>query len=206
MKTAIFIILFASLPSLAQINLILPESLRVVVNDELFPVNKTWYDSLRSEAEHNNMHYHLAAYHRLNNRTVISKLKIPQTFFFSKVIRQVIFYYSFLGSNHERQKETVLVYPYFEDIDEPEYIKCNYSDNTFNFQLKYWRRESPPSPPTPEEKFIYNLILENSIQNTSVLEEVPEEALQDVSRDKNKKYDEIYQIYKKCVLWNTQIR
>jgi len=202
MKNLVLFIILIYFPLSAQINIILPDSFQVIVNDEVAQLSQTWYDSLKSEVSQNKIHYQIGGYHS-KNRTAVAKLRIPQTLSFKQVIRQVIYYYSMLDDDIDREKEKVLIYPFFTDIDEPEFANCIFSDNIYYFYINKWKTESLPSNPTPEEKYIYNLILKYAFQNTLIFEEVPENALKEVSLHQNKSTDEIYHIYKKVALWNT---
>ena len=113
MKYFVLYILLISFPLSAQINIILPDSFQVIVNDEVAQLSQAWYDSLKSEAFQNKIQYQIGGYHS-KNRSAVAKLRIPQTFSFNQVIRQVIYYYSLLNSFNDREKEKVLVYPFFQ--------------------------------------------------------------------------------------------
>ena len=138
MKILFLIFLIISLPISAQVNIILPDSFQVVINDNLVQLNQTWYDSLKNEVEQNKIHYEIA-FRRSNKNSAETKLRIPQTFSFKQAIRQVIIYYSLLNRDFEREKEKVLIYPYFMDVDETEFVICNYSENTYYFHKKKWK-------------------------------------------------------------------
>ena len=93
---------------IAQIEIILPDTFNVIINDKQIQLEQGWYDSLQYEAEHAKIYYQLAGHHSFN-RSAVAKLKIPQTLTFRQVIRQVIFYYSLLNSDIERKNQEVLI-------------------------------------------------------------------------------------------------
>lgn len=193
---------FISFSLFAQIEIFLPDTFQVSVNDSQIQLEQSWYDSLQSEAKYAKIYYQLAGHHSFN-RSAVAKLRIPQTLTFKQVIRQVLFYYSLLNSEKDRKNEKVLVYPFFIDVDKPEFIRCKYSDGFYNFHIKKWETIAVPSAPTPEEKFIYNQTLKYAMQNTLMFEEIPEKALKEVSVHHNKSYNEVLHIYKKVALWNS---
>ena len=104
MKILFLIFSIVSLPISAQVNIILPDSFQVIINDDLVQFNQTWHDSLKNEAEQNKIHYEIA-FRRSNKNSAETKLRIPQTFSFKQAIRQVIIYYSLLNRDFEREKE-----------------------------------------------------------------------------------------------------
>jgi len=187
---------------IAQIEIILPDTFKVTINDKQISLEQSWYDSLQSEAKYAKIYYQLAGYHSFN-RSAVAKLKIPQTLGIKQVLRQVIFYYGLLDNERQREKEKVLIYPFFSDTDDHESIRCKFLDNNFYFHLNNWRTVSFPLEPTLEEKFIYNQILENAMQNTLLFAELPKDAIKKVSNDQNMTIEEVHKIYKKIVLWNT---
>jgi len=195
----LFIIPFSLI---AQIEIILPDTFKVLINEKQIQLEQDWYDSLQYEAEHAKIYYQLAGHHSFN-RSAVAKLKIPQTLTVRQVVRQVLFYYSLLNSEKKRKNEKVLIYPLFIDVDGHEYISCNYSDNIYYFYIKKWETIAIPSTPTLEEKFIYNQTIKYAMQNTLLFAEIPEKALKEVSMIQNKSFDEVFQIYKKVVLWNS---
>ena len=202
MKKLILFIISIYLPISAQFRISIPDSFGIIINDKKIEFSKPWYDSLKFEAKHNKMHYQLASYHSFKY-TALAKLRIPQTLSFKQVLRQVIFYYGLLDNERQREKEKVLIYPFFSDTDDHESIRCKFLDNNFYFHLNNWRTVSFPLEPTLEEKFIYNQILENAMQNTLLFAELPKDAIKKVSNDQNMTIEEVHKIYKKIVLWNT---
>ena len=117
MKNIIILILLHVLPLSAQIKITIPDTFTVEVNDEIFQPDKAWYDSLHSEAAISKIHYKIAGC-LTSKLYTITKLRIPQTLSMNQVIQQVIFYYSLLNNEDERRKETVLIYPFFSNIDD----------------------------------------------------------------------------------------
>ena len=202
MRFSIFFLFCLINTTFAQIDITLQDSFKVFINKSEITLNQSWYDSLKSEANLNKLHYQIAGY-KTSSQSSTAKLRIPQILTFNQVIRQVIFYYSLLNTDSEREKEKVMVYPLFIDVEEPEFVSCNYSNNTYYFHINKWETITNPSAPTPEDKFIYNQIMNSVLQDTLMFEEIPENAFEEVSLQQNKSIDEIYKIYKKVVLWNT---
>ena len=74
---------------IAQIEIILPDTFKVTINEKQTALEKNWVDSLQYEAEQVKIYYQLAGHHS-SNRSSVAKLKIPQTLTFKQVIRQVL--------------------------------------------------------------------------------------------------------------------
>ncbi len=201
MKNYVVIFFCLTYSIFAQFDITIQDSFEVVVNDSSADLNQLWYDSLKSEANQSKIYYQISGYETSKHAST-AKIKIPQTLTLKQIMRQVIFYYSMLSDEKEREKEKLLLYPFFTDISEPEYLNCSYSKNTYYFQLKKWKTIPTPSQPTPEEKFIYNQIMKSAMQNTLDFEELPEGAIKEASLFHNKPINEIYEIYKKVALWN----
>ena len=198
-----FLIFFFFVTSLvfAEIQSSLKNEIKVVVNDSIMEFSRSWYDSLVIESNQNNLCYQISGY-QTSNVSTTAKLKIPQTLKLSQIIRQVIIYYDMLQNENERRKEKLLLYPFFSDISKPEFIKCYYSDNTYYIVVKKWKTIPIPAQLTPEERFIYNEVLQSALQNTLEFGELSEAVFEEVSLNQKKPKDEIHKIYEKVVLWN----
>lgn len=201
MKLIITLLFSISFSLCAQINIKLQSHFEVNVNDSIIEFSNLWFDSLITEANNSKIYYQISGYES-SNRISTAKLKIPQTLKLNEIIRQVIFYYSLLESEQEKEKEQVLLFPFFVDITKPEYIKCNYANKTFYFKLREWITQPKPLQPTPEEKYIYNQIMKNAIEKTMVFGEVPENSIKEISLLRKKPFNEINEVYKKVTLWN----
>jgi hypothetical protein len=197
------LIFFSFLTSLvfAEIQSSIQNEIKVVVNDSILEFSQAWYDSLIIESSQNNLCYQISGY-QTSKVSTTAKLKVPQTLKLSQIIRQVIIYYNMLQNENERRKEKLLLYPFFSDLSKPEFIKCYYSDNTYYFVVQKWEKIPSPSQPTPEERYIYNEILKNALQNTLEFGELSEDVFEEVSINQEKSIDEIHKIYEKVVLWN----
>jgi hypothetical protein len=201
MKKIFFILLCPTISLLAQFEIKLQNSFQIFVNDSAIQLNQSWFDSLKLEANHGKVYFQLSE-SNTNKRVSKIKVKMPQTLKFTQVIRQVILYYNMLNNEGEKEREILLLYPFFTDIEKPEFIKCYYSDYNYYFSVYKWETVPIPSHPTPEEKFIYNQILKSAMKNTLVFGELPEDAFKEVSQIHNIPVKEVHNVYEKVVLWN----
>ena len=121
MKKTILFVIFISFHLSAEFTISIPDSFRIIINNEIIQFNQSWYDSLKSEAKQNIIHYQLAGYHSYNH-TAFAKLRIPQTLSFKQVIKQVIFYYGLLDNETEREKIKIRVFSSYSESSKPWYV------------------------------------------------------------------------------------
>lgn len=201
MQKTIYLLFYFTFFISAQITISVEEDFNVFLNDSSIELSPSWLDSLKHEARHGKIHYQIAGY-KTSKRSISTKLRLPQILTLNQVLRQTILYYSLLETEKEKEKEILFIYPFFSNDSEQEFIRCKYLKSTYYFYVNRWEVLPKPSQPTPEEKFIYNQILKNAMQNTMIFGELSEDIFKEVSILQNKPTSEIHRIYEKVVLWN----
>ena len=184
-----------------QLQINLPSEITIYINDSLFTPSVEWHDSLANEARFDKIRYKIAGFRR-DNKLVFTKLKLPQIFDLPQVVQQIILYYSLLNDELDRENEEILVYSYFASINEKEAIKCRYRiSGKYYFDVRDWHTIPTPAQPTPEEKEIFNQIMETSFQQVNLFGDMDEEIFQRVA-DRNKlPVTKVKNIYQNIILW-----
>jgi len=196
----LFTILFPSL-TYSQLEVKLPESISIVINDSLVQLEESWMDSLISQAMDPELYYKIVTFHSETNR-VTTKLKIPQILTQKEMIIQVILYYSLLSDEEDREKEFVLVYPYFSQTNKMPDVSCYYySGGTFYFTINKWETIASLQKPTPEEIFLFNQILKISFDQVQSMDSIPDDIFSRIVKENNISEEKVRSIYQKVVLW-----
>ncbi len=113
-----------------------------------------------------------------------------------------MFYYGLLNDENTRSGEILLLYPFFRDIDEEPAAKCSYvSEGRYHIELNYWEHIDLPNPPPPEDKFLYNQLLEASMTEFGDRDGISEELLEKIASENNIDTDQLLQIYQNVKLW-----
>jgi hypothetical protein len=188
-------------PASAQIEIDLPASIDINVNDINLPLTENWIDSLITESRSGKLHYSIASAYA-DNDTVTTRLHIPQILSLRQVYYQVIFYYSLLSNESDRLKEQVFIYPYFFDIKKQPFITCTYhSTGKFYFSVQEWPVVPVPPEPGPEEKWIFNQIIEAMLGGIQKMGGVPEELFKQIAEKNNTPVHRVQSIYENTILW-----
>ena len=131
-----------------------------------------------------------------------TKIRIPQVLPLSSVIQQIILYYSILSDEDSKEVEILQIFPYFCPLQIPPAISCVYSTtNGYVISVDSWNPVPVPPAPGPEEKFIYNQVVEKALANPDIIDDIPDEIFQAVARENNRKATEVRSIYEKVQLW-----
>lgn len=199
-----FVLFVIFLPVLvcSQISVKLPSELVLIVNGKEHTPTENWTDSLLAEADNGNLKYEIVSAYRYGSR-IETKLYIPPFYDSSRVFRQIIFYYAMLGDDKLRESEHVLVYPYYADSNDTPWMLCNYKANgRFNIQVNRWNPSPPPAAPTPEEKYIYNEIIQCLLEFTPEAGEIPQTVFNKVAEENNLSGERTREIYQNVKLWH----
>ena len=196
-------LLFSFIPFLchAQVEIDLPVSINIYNNEVYLPVSDNWIDSLITEASSGKLHYTIAGAYA-DNEKVITRLHVPQILSLHQVYYQVIFYYALLSTETDRVKEQVLIYPYFFDINKQPFIMCNYkTSGKYYFTVKHWSVVPVPPMPDPEEKWIFNQIIEAMLDGIQKMGSTPEELFRQIAEKNNLPVNRVQSIYENTILW-----
>jgi hypothetical protein len=201
MKSIILIILGIPFFLLAQIKIDLPSELMIHVNDTTMEISVGWIDSLVAEAEEGKIRYKIVQAYG-DGREVITSLKIPQILSLKEIARQIVFYYSLMNSDYEREKETVAIYPYFKSIQQRAYITCTYrAGGNYYITVRNWKTVSIPPTPKPEDRYIFNQILKETFDDIQHFGSIPDEIFSKIALRNQLSAQEVKTIYEKTILW-----
>ena len=199
------LILIAVLPpsfAFSQLEVKLPKSISIVINDSLVQFEESWMDKLISLSLDPELYYKIVTFHSETNR-VTTKLKIPQILTQKEMIIQVILYYSLLTDEEDREKEYVLVYPYFSKTNKIPDVSCYYySGGIFYFTINKWETIASLQKPTPEEIFLFNQILKISFDQVQSMDSIPDDVFSRIAKENNISEEKVRSIYQKVVLWH----
>jgi len=185
----------------AQLNINLPDSIVIIVDRQIQPLSKTRLDSLRKEAGQGKVHYKIAAIESSQKEAQV-RLFIPQILSQQQVCDQVIFYYSLISTEDDRLRDRLYIYPYFSNIEEKPYISCNYQPHgKFIFTVNRWPVVAVPHEPDQQQKYIYNQIINESMEDFPVLENIDPGIIKKIASKNKLSPEQVQKIYENTVLW-----
>jgi hypothetical protein len=204
MTRSIFILLFFLLISTltyAQPEIILPSDINILINDSIFEPSESWTDSLINEAGSGYVRYEIASTYR-NSNQVRTRIRVPQFFPFSQVIRQVIIYHGLINDEESSQSEELLIYPFFSDLDKKPAATCTFIKNGwYQFKLDTWSTIPLPEIPTPEEKYLYNQLMDSVMTEFGDRDGISEDAFEAVAKSNNISTQTLKNVYKTVKMW-----
>ena len=185
----------------AQAQIELPKEIRVEVNDIEKNLTAGWIDSLIDDAYSGAIHYKILGAKRFEYY-ITTHIQIPQILSIDEVLRQIVIYYALLPDEDAREREILNIFQYFEStIGEPA-IKANYSsDGEFDINIYRWSKVPIPDPPIPEDKDLFNQIIQSSFKDVQSLGEVPDQVFEKVAVKNNLSIERIKIIYQNTILW-----
>ena len=185
----------------AQLEVNLPPNVTIFINDTLFTPPLEWNENLIRIARSSKIQYKIVAFRR-DNKNIFTKLKVPQILNLHAVIQQVIIYYSLLNNEEDRENEEIMIYPYFSSVDTLASIRCSYQQNgNFYFEVSSWITIPIPSRPKPEEKEIFNQILDSSFQHVHRFGDISKEIFDKVAQKNKMSSEDVKKIYQNIILW-----
>lgn len=201
MKSVIIFIIGIPIYLIAQIEIDLPSEVMIHINDTTMELSVGWIDSLVVEAEQGKIRYKIV-HAEGDGHQVFTSLKLPQILSLNEIVRQIIFYYSLLSSDMEREKETLAIYPYFNSIQQRAYINCTYrTGGNYFLKVRNWHTVSIPPTPKPEDKFIFNQILNETFGNIQHFGTIPDEIFSKIALRNQLTAQEVRTIYENTILW-----
>jgi hypothetical protein len=196
----IFIFIFAQ-PLYSQLQIELPIEIKLKINDSEVPVSSDWRDSLHADASAGKIYYKIVGATRSENY-VLTQVQIPQILNVSEVLRQIVIYYALLPSENIRVKEILNIFPYFKPTKDNPAFKIRYiSEGEFHIEFDKWETIPLPDQPLPEEKDIYNQIIQSSFSDLQSLGDVPDRVLEKIAIKYNLSVERIKTIYQNTILW-----
>jgi len=185
----------------AQLQIQLPSEIYVTINDSLFEPSESWMDSLIDESRSGLIKYEIITAHR-NGSFVQTKVRIPQFFSIPEIVRQVIYYYALLGDEHVRKYEQVHIYPFFTSTYKNADIVCSYlAEGIYTIRIYRWQQVPIPGQPIPEDKYLFNLLVDAAVSQLDKKEDIPDVIYEKVSRENNISIKKLRDIYQRVKLW-----
>ncbi len=192
----------------AQPEIELPANINLTINESEFFLSTAWIDSLVDDALSGNIHYKIIGAKR-SERYILTNVQIPQILTLNEVLRQIVIYYSLIAAETDREKEILNIYPYFNTPEGKSALTAQYiSEGHFKIELNRWETVPFPDQPIPEDKDIFNQILQTAFNGTQSLGDVSDTVFEKVAETNNMTIGQVRSIYQKTVLWQigSQIR
>lgn len=197
---AVFFLTISDVAS-AQLEATIPDHIFITTNDSSLTFQPKWLESLHANLYKTRLLYSIVAYHA-NGEEYSAKLRLPQTLTKTQVIEQVILYYCLLRDHRRRERETVLIYPFFVDVaDTPRVVCACKKGGQFYFQFYDWKTVARPPEPSKAEKLIFNEILSGLFEDTQNMESIPDGVFERVGNRNKLEVDSVKSIYRKVHLW-----
>ena len=179
----------------------LPSEINILIDNYVFDPSEAWTDSLISEARTGYLRYEIISTYRVSHQ-IQTKIRVPQFFTFKQVIRQIVFYYGLLDSEDARKCEKLLIYPFFCNIEDNPAAQCTYvKEGWYKFEVNYWNTVDVPKTPGPENKFLYNQLIESSMTELGDIDGISEKILKKIAAENNISVDKLQKIYEEVKLW-----
>ncbi len=185
----------------AQPTVELPTELNLVINDKPYTPTEGWMDSLLDQSKKLQVKYEIVNSVQ-NGSQITTKVRMPQVLTFSSVLHQIILYYALLSDESARSRENLLIYPYFDPLSNAPAIYCSYSPSTgYEIIKTVWETIHVPTAPGPEETYFYNQIIEKTLENLDIIDDIPDEIFMQVASENKRSVQEIKIIYQNILLW-----
>jgi hypothetical protein len=178
-----------------------PQKISVFVNGDPFPVNTTWVDSAQRQFESMTIRYNITGAHSYGSE-VTTMIRLPQVLTAPEVIEQVLLYYFMLDEETAKNSEQLFIYPYFTDQNQRPPIRASYQSGTLNVNIKEWKTVQRPKLPTPEEREIYNQIVENFFTEVQEYNSMSSDQFNKIAKKNNISVERVQKIYEDVILWN----
>lgn len=185
----------------AQSSIDLPVEIKIDINDSEKFLSIGWIDSLADEALNWSIRYKIVGAKR-STYYILSHIQIPQILTFEEVLRQIVIYYALLPNEDEREKEILNIFPYFESTEDKPAIRVHYTSlGEYDIELNYWNRVPAPDPPIPEDKDIFNQVLQLAFNGVQSLGDVPDRVFEEIAKKNDLSVERIRNIYQNTILW-----
>ena len=184
-----------------------PKEIKIEINNDEKILTEGWLDSLYDDAYSGEIHYKILGAKRFEY-FITTNLQIPQILSLDDALRQIIIYYSLLPGEDARDRELVHVFQFFEPTTSDPAIRAKcHAEGEFEFEISRWNQVPIPSAPIPEDKDIYNQIVQTSFKNVQTFGEVPEKVFKKIALENNLEVERVKIIYQNTLLWkvSTQI-
>ena len=197
----IFFTLFYPMMGLTQPVFEFPQQITIYVNDTLYTPSDVWFDSLSQEAQKSKICYVIIGTSSTKS-SVLTHIQLPQIISLKQVLRQVVLYYSMIAREKDRIKEKVNIYTYFQSNRSAPMLTVTYSKpGVFKIQLRKWDRIPVPSAPTPEEKAVFNQVLQTAFQEVQTFSSISESVFKKVALRNSISVKVVKNIYQNVTLW-----
>ena len=186
---------------IAQPEIKLPSQFHLMINDSEVNLSSGWVDSLVTEAFSAEIRYQIVGASYID-KSITTQIQLPQFLPLSDVLRQIVIYYSLIKEENDRQKEKLLIYPYFTEKDSSPSLECRYdAGGEFDIRVFKWDRVPIPNQPDIGQLEIFNKILQDTFSETSSFSGIPDQSLEKFAKRNNIPVEQVRQIYQNTILW-----
>jgi hypothetical protein len=176
-------------------------NISVFINGDAYPISAAWVDSAQSQSELMTIRYNITGAHSYGSE-VTTMIRLPQVLTVQQVIEQVLLYYFMLEEETLKNNEQLYIYPYFTDQAQQPAIRVRYLSGTLKVDLKEWKTVRRPKLPTPEEREIYNQIIEDFFNEIQEYNSMSNDRFQKIAQKNNIPVERVRKIYEDVILWN----
>lgn len=130
----------------------------------------------------------------------VTVLRMPQTLSVEQVVQQVNWYYHNLDPD-ERTKETIMIYPLFVPLSAEPAARAKYFQDSARVELLNWARVSRPPAPLPEEKALFNRLMEFYFRESGGFGEIEDSVFSRFARENKIETAYLKKLYQDIILW-----
>jgi len=176
-------------------------SVIVQLNSRIINITNTEREKLLNKVEKADINYTIVGM-EFETTHSMAKILVPQTFDTTALMEQCLLYFIFLGSEESREKETLMVYPYFEPVESQASVIVTYSGGgRYKIMIKKWETIPMPKSPSSLEAELFNMVLDQSFSSSQNIESIPDEVFDKVARINNIETSVVKEIYQRVLLW-----
>ena len=197
----LFIVLMSAqiLPAQPVVNL--PKEVNIKINGTELTLTSGWIDTLVDVAYDGEIYYKIIGAKK-SQFYVTTVLQIPQILNLNDVLRQIVIYYALLQNEKSRETEVLTIYPYFTSLKEEPALKVQYTTaGKYDIDLNRWNPVPVPDQPIPEQKYIFNQIIQASFSGLQSIGDVPDKVFQEIAEKNNMSFEKVRSIYQNTILW-----
>jgi len=179
----------------------IPGPISITQNDSSYSPCTEFLDSLVMLHDKNAFYYNIAGVHR-DEYKIFTILRLPESLYLQDVIKQTILYYNFLPDENIRQEEELHIFPLFKDLNDPPALIARYNGKgKFDFTIYHWMRVPVPSAPSPEEKSLYNEVLNLAFKSSNSLDNIDRDIFANVAAKHRISIEQLTRLYQRILLW-----
>lgn len=189
------------LPVFSQTNDIFIQNLNISINNSIIYADSSFTQKIIKKAEMQKFNYTISSMAYADD-FAYTKVRIPQTFNRNEVVEQCALYYYLLQNEHDRKREHIEVYPFFEPLNnKPSVIVQYYGNGILKIRFRKWKNIPALEKPTTVEAEIYNQVIDLSFNQAEIFGTIDSNIFKKVAEKNDLDVIIVNDIYKKVLLW-----